>query len=110
MSDDRVSREENRIRWEGIVQQQSESGLSAAAFCREQQISYQSFGYWKRRLQRGDEQPLVQSSRFQEVRIAPGPEPEGMFEVILGAVTIRVPSRFAELDLQKILRVVAGGC
>ena len=39
-----------RTHWQAAVAQQELSGLSAAAFCREQGLSYQSFISWRKRL------------------------------------------------------------
>ncbi|MEQ8821438.1 MAG: hypothetical protein RLY93_14465 [Sumerlaeia bacterium] len=36
-----------RTDWQAAVDQQEVSGLSAAAFCREQGLSYQSFISWR---------------------------------------------------------------
>ncbi|WP_255352380.1 hypothetical protein [Xanthomonas sp. MUS 060] len=39
-----------REQWVGYVQAWQVSGLSQAAWCREQGLSLASFGYWRRRL------------------------------------------------------------
>lgn len=44
------SLQERRDRWKRSVEQWRESSLSAAAWCREQKISYVQFLYWKDRL------------------------------------------------------------
>ena len=41
-----------RDRWAQLVAEQAESGLSAAAFCRERGLAYATFQSWKRRLRR----------------------------------------------------------
>jgi hypothetical protein len=38
--------------WEQKIQQQKQSGLSVARWCQENQVSYNTFAYWKRRLVR----------------------------------------------------------
>jgi hypothetical protein len=45
----KMSREERVIHWRTVVHKQAASGLSAAAFCREQQINPQRFYHWRRR-------------------------------------------------------------
>ncbi|MEQ8821208.1 MAG: hypothetical protein RLY93_13280, partial [Sumerlaeia bacterium] len=49
-----------RTHWQAAVARQEVSGLSAAAFCREQGLSYQSFISWRKRFAtegRGDAGP-----------------------------------------------------
>lgn len=36
--------------WQTIIEQQAESGLSKAAFCRQQQIAPATFFYWSKKL------------------------------------------------------------
>jgi hypothetical protein len=38
--------------WEQKIQKQKQSGLSVSRWCRENQVSYNTFIYWKRRLVR----------------------------------------------------------
>ena len=38
--------------WRQLVEQQSSSGLSGAAFCRQQDIRYANFMSWRKKLQR----------------------------------------------------------
>ena len=44
-----MSREERVSNWRALVEKQNESGLSAAAFCKEQHINPQRFYAWRRR-------------------------------------------------------------
>ena len=37
--------------WKALIKQQKQSGLSAAAFCREQGVLAKSFYHWRNRLQ-----------------------------------------------------------
>lgn len=47
-----ASRSEDRIaHWRDLVDRQAASGLSVAAFCREESISAPAFYSWRRRLQ-----------------------------------------------------------
>jgi len=65
-----------REQWAALIEQQSRSGLSIEAFCKEQDIGFASFGKWKRRL--GG--PVVKESDFKVIRVASAPaattEPE----------------------------------
>jgi len=68
-------------RWRGIVREQALSGLSAAAFCRQSQISQASFYAWRRRLRNAANNTGQETSKFAErdaanfaeVRIAAAP-------------------------------------
>ncbi len=53
----------NRVlQWSEKIRQQSVSGKSAATWCSENSISYQSFLYWRKRLQSSAPQALKRSS------------------------------------------------
>jgi hypothetical protein len=45
-----MTRAEKVERWQVLLRQQSGSGLSAAAFCREHNVGIKRFYWWKRRL------------------------------------------------------------
>ena len=97
--------------WQARVLEQEASGLNCAAFCRDRGISYHAFQYWRKRLggRRGNQQS--QGAQFREVRLAAEPEASReCLEVVVGAMTVRVPPGFAEADLDRVLAVVAERC
>jgi hypothetical protein len=47
---DIMRREDGREDWRSLIEKQAESGLSAAAFCKEQNINPQRFYYWRKHL------------------------------------------------------------
>ena len=49
--------------WRGVVQRQSESGLTIAAFCRQQSISAPSLYAWKRKFKDRDSRPVESGPR-----------------------------------------------
>jgi len=49
-----MTREQQAAYWRDLVEKQAESGLSAAAFCREHQIDQSQFYHWRRRFQSAD--------------------------------------------------------
>jgi transposase-like protein len=65
-------RSERASRWQEILERQAASGLTAAAFCREESISQPSFYLWRRKL-REDGGPASGSdgSVAKERRIPP---------------------------------------
>jgi hypothetical protein len=67
-----MTREERVTHWRRRVQEQAQSGMSAAAFCKDHQINLQRFYSWRRRfMPQSDAQltgaflELVPSSRLQ---------------------------------------------
>jgi Transposase len=46
-----MTKEELSAQWRRIIDQQAESGLSGAAFCREHRINRDRFYHWRRRFQ-----------------------------------------------------------
>jgi hypothetical protein len=44
-----MTREDRVTRWQGLVQDQEQSGMSAAAFCKEKHLNLHSFYSWRRR-------------------------------------------------------------
>lgn len=106
MVEQRAVRDVKREQWKTVLREQKESGLSAAAFCRERGVSNQSFGYWKKRLAK----PAPGAARFRELVVASGKSGDQFYEVVLGSVTIRVPSGFDDEDLRRLLSLVSGSC
>ena len=96
----------NRGQWEAIIRSQEASGLSASAFCREHGVSYQSFCAWRKKLAEEKEA----APRFQELVLADGNSANACFELVIGAVIVRIPPRFDENDLLRIVKLVAAGC
>ena len=61
-----ATREERAKHWRTIHEKQAESGLSAAAFCREKNISYHQFRWWKGRLKK-EESLATHETRFLQL-------------------------------------------
>jgi hypothetical protein len=59
-----ASREEKDNLWEQRLQGWKDSSLSAAKWCREQNISYATFCYWKSKLQT----PVQEGVIFEELK------------------------------------------
>jgi hypothetical protein len=47
-----MSRGNRRESWRALIEKHAESGLSAVAFCKEQNINPQRFYYWRKHLNR----------------------------------------------------------
>ena len=50
--------------WRDVIRRQSESGLSVAAFCREQQVPPASFFVWRKKLAEADQQDESAAARL----------------------------------------------
>ena len=59
----------DQAKWQKLIDQQSSSGLSAAAFCRDRNIGYPSFMAWRKRLLASESEQALQltPSRFIEL-------------------------------------------
>jgi len=60
-----MSREERATHWQRLIQDQAQSGMSAAAFCRENQLNLQRFYFWRRRFK--DESDAKATGAFLEL-------------------------------------------
>ena len=93
-SDDRVTY------WQGLISRQQKSGLSIAAFCRQEKVSEPSFFSWRRRLAGAATTP-------QFIPVALTAPPRAEFEIRLpGGESIVVPADFDQAALQRLLDVV----
>lgn len=74
--------------WQELIEEQARSGLSQAAFCKQEQLALSTFANWKRRLS-------------GKARVAACDEPESAASpwIDLGAVTGSEPGWDIELDL-----------
>lgn len=50
--------------WKQRLQDWEDSGLSAMKWCREQNIPYSTFGYWKSKLNSKEQEPII----FEELK------------------------------------------
>lgn len=71
-------------KWRGLVSEQSQSGQSVAAFCRERGLRAWHFYEWKKRLRESD------AAKFVEVRISAPAEPVRATGARKSAIEIRL--------------------
>ena len=59
--------------WQAIVNQQIQSGLSGAAFCKAEGLKYQSFMNWRKKLERSgaDSEALTEANFIELTRDEP---------------------------------------
>jgi hypothetical protein len=101
-----MTKEERVARWQGLVAEQTQSGMSAAAFCKEKQLNLHGFYSWRRRF-RAESAPqgtgsfleLVPSSKIRDsgVRICLGER-----------LSIELDRGFDPLTLRNAIDVLCG--
>ncbi len=104
--------------WRDVIRRQEQSGLSVAAFCREQQVPPASFFAWRRKLAEVDQNANAALGRdadaSQEVRaqlvpiaISPVLPSSANFELVgPDGYWVVVPTPFDIESLREILRVL----
>ncbi len=45
-----MNRDERTVYWRGLIEEQAQSGMSAAVFCRDHHLKVEQFYRWRRRL------------------------------------------------------------
>lgn len=100
--------EERRRYWRDVVARQRRSGLTVAAFCRQQEVSQAAFYGWRRRLS-GE-----RSGRSTAVSFVPlpleqaGPPRAAEFSLQLpNGVQVTVPRNFDDAALERLLQLAA---
>lgn len=104
--------------WRDVIRRQEQSGLSVAAFCREQQVPPASFFAWRKKLTQADQDanaaqesdagpsPAVRA-QFVPIAISPVPPSSANFEIVgPDGYRVVVPTPFDAESLREILRVL----
>ena len=116
----RGRRGERERYWRGVIKQQRASGLSAAEFCRRNEVSDALFYRWRRKLTELDAEedsrranaepspPGDRDARPQFVPIElPPPSPSAAFEIVRpDGCRVLIRAGFEAADLREILRVL----
>ena len=101
-------REELWMKWRGVVSEQSQSGQTVAAFCRDRGIRDSQFYDWKKRVREGE------AAKFVEVKVkasseqrAPAPERFPAIEIRLSnGRSLLVEPGFDASHLRALLAVL----
>lgn len=96
--------EEQRLHWKQHVLQQQESGQSIHQWCREHNLNYDSFLYWKKQFSPTKTVPLDRSS-FRELK---DPPPAAGITLEYHTVKIHLPKNFDPTTLKECLHVLKG--
>ena len=121
--------------WRAVIRRQAESGLSVAAFCREEQVPPASFFVWGKKLaeanpqdenaapehdasvsperhestgpERGANASPAVGAKFVPIELSPWPQGAANFEIVhRDGYRVVVPARFDAESLREILRVL----
>lgn len=102
-----MTRRRPRAYWRRLVAKQVESGLKAAAFCREYKINLHQFYRWRRRFR--NEQPKGVSAGFVEL-VPCLTEPESGIRIYLGdTLSIEVERGFDPVTLRAVIETISSG-
>ncbi len=84
-----MTKQERTEHWQQHVEHWRDSGLSGVAFCKQHELSYHQFTYWRRKLQEDGREPgQPPSSGFARVTCLPS-QPVGELALALpGGLTI----------------------
>ena len=102
-----MTRRRRRAYWRRLVAKQGESGLKAAAFCREHKINLNQFYRWRRRFR--NEQAKSVSAGFVEL-VPCLTEPDSGIRIRLGDIlSIEVERGFDSLTLRAVIEAISSG-
>ena len=91
--------------WEHHVKLWRQSGKTAAEWCREHNLGYNAFLYWKYKLEESAQEKPPHAASFVELTDLPC-ESSGI-ELVSRDITIRLKRCFDEQTLQAALRAIA---
>jgi hypothetical protein len=103
--------------YRGLVAKQARSGLSVREFAEREGIAVQTFYWWRSELRRRDRAASSRGGEPGFVRVSVKPSPaqwvssgEGFDVQLPGGIVVRVPSRFEESALAKLLGLIRRSC
>jgi hypothetical protein len=103
-----MTREERTTYWKKLVDQQTDSGLTGGAFCREQNINPQRFYHWRRRFK--ENEPGAMSSGFFElVPCSPQSRGSGIYIHLSHELHIEIDRGFDPFTLRTVIETIGAG-
>ena len=96
-----ISREERVSNWRSLVDKHTESGMSGAAFCKQERINPQRFYFWRRRFD-------CDSPNNGFIRLVPTSKatPSGIRIVLDHGMCIEVDRGFDPLTLKEVIHAL----
>ena len=101
-----MNKEERITHWRAVITKHATSGLSAAAFCREHDISIHQFRWWQRRF-RKDNSQSKESGFFQLVPLSKS-QHSGIRIRLNNEVFIEVEPGFNPHTLRGVIEAICG--
>lgn len=103
-----MTKKTSTAEWQERIEEQSRSGKSQAAWCREKKISIKSFGYWSRKLRNNENSSKPAEINWIPVSIeAPI---TSKLNIRVGSAVIEVEKGFDEMLLSEVVKVLSGIC
>jgi hypothetical protein len=99
-----MTKEERRAHWRTLIEKQTESGLSGAAFCRQHHLKVSQFYRWHRRFRKDRDQGP--SSGFMELVPLSGQTASGIRIHIRDGVSIELDRGFDPLTLRNAIEAL----
>lgn len=109
-----MSRNDKRKEWGKRIANFKNSGLSGAHWCRMNDISYHTFNYWHKKIQRDDyHKHLNKTSKSEWLLIedaTTSTTSQDSLELSVGKVTIMVKPGYNTVLLQQVISVLQSVC
>ena len=102
-----MTKEERRAHWRQLIEKSASSGLSAAAFCRQQKISYHQFHWWRRRFRKKDSQD--KESGFLQLVPFSKSQDSGIRLRLQNGLSVEVDQGFDPYTLRRVIDIVCSG-
>lgn len=101
-----TSREARKIKWQENLAQWQASGKSAAMWCKEQEISFNNFCYWKNKLKKSSNNSEFNKNDF--VEISDKPQDSSGIIIECQGVNIHLSKNFDPKTLMSCLYTLRG--
>jgi hypothetical protein len=101
-----MTKEERVTRWQRLVHEQAQSGMSAAAFCKENQLNLHGFYSWRRRF-KTESDPKV-TGAFLELVPSSKIEGSGIHIRVDGRLSIELDRDFDPFTLRNAIDALCG--
>jgi len=101
-----MTNEQRTAHWRAVVEKHTESGLSAADFCREQHINLAQFYRWHRKFRNNDQQGRA-SSGFLELVPCKKQDGSGIRIRLRDGICVEVERGFDPLTLRRAIQALS---
>ena len=101
-----MTKEERVTHWRTVIRKHATSGLSAAAFCREQDINIHKFRWWQRRFKKENSQQ--KESGFLQLVPFSKSQHSGIRIHLHNGVSIEVEQGFDPMTLRGVIETICG--